>query len=121
MIPLPSDLPSYLWGLLTGLVGLFFVSFINAAGSDAWSWFKGQLSSTPAEPERVSKDFTPEDIGLGRCCWANEEKCLKLINEGWTYYLKPKTGSRCYRVARNGHREQYREYLVLDPSADLTL
>lgn len=111
---LPSDLASFLWGLIVGAVVIVFSGFGSAAGSDLWHWVKRRIRRDPPEPMEVSGKFSPSLYPPGSCAWVPELDVLAKEQHDWGYYPHPDTQGRCYRMANHGGRLT-KEFLMVRP------
>ena len=111
---LPSDLPSFLWGLLTGAVVIVFGGFGAAAGSDLWHWLKAKLKNEPPEPIEVSPRFSPDRYPPRTCAWVPEVDVPLKEEKGWGFYPHPKSGGACFRKAKN-RGVLINEFLMVPP------
>ena len=57
---LPSDWPSFLYGMVFGVMVTFFTGFFKKLGEDAAVAAKDKVFPKPPEPIRVSNSFVPE-------------------------------------------------------------
>lgn len=113
---LPDDLPSFLWGVVVGAVGLFIAGFLNTAGADAWKWIKARVAPPPLEPIVVERTFKPTRYDPGSCAWVREERLLIYEEKGYRYYPHPRNNAKCYRLVHTRtHTEK--EYLMVSPAA----
>jgi len=46
---LPSDLPSFAWGIALGVIGAFGAGFLKKAGEECYSWIRNKVSPKPPE------------------------------------------------------------------------
>ena len=49
MTILPSDFPSFAWGIALGVIGAFGAGFLKKAGEDSYSWIRNKISPKPSE------------------------------------------------------------------------
>lgn len=112
----PADLPSFVWGVVVGLVGAVFTGFLREAGKDGYLWLKEKILRSPPDPVKVDGRFVPELYEPGLCAWVGEEKVYDYERKGWTYYPHPRDDAKCYREVWTGNRKSL-EYLMVQPEA----
>ncbi|WP_317933224.1 hypothetical protein [Halioxenophilus sp. WMMB6] len=115
---LPSDLSSFIWGLVSGIVVVVFSSFFSAAGGDLWRWVKAKVSPSPPPPLQVRADFKPRDRIFDECAWVHGQRTTLRELEGYRFYLHPKTRARCFRELQFEGEEPFQEWLMLKPDTD---
>jgi len=81
---LPTDWPSFLWGLAIGALGAFFTGFLKKLGEESWLVLKGKLFPTPPEPIQVATNFEPNSYEPGSCAWVPELKLHDKVAESYT-------------------------------------
>ena len=113
---LPSDLASFIWGLVAGVIVIIFSGFGSAAGSDLWHWCKKRIKKEPPEPQEVSQKFSPTLYSRGSCAWVPELDVPEKEQQNWGFYPHLETNGRCYRMAKHGGRLT-REFLMVNPEA----
>jgi hypothetical protein len=91
----PTDLPSFLWGIMIGLGGAFLTGILQEAGKDTWLWLKRKVSSVPLI--KLDGKFIPTLYDPGSCAWVPEERVYDYEQKGYTYYSKG--NAKCFREA----------------------
>lgn len=114
---LPTDLPSFVWGLAIGALGAFFTGLFKKLGEESWLVLKGKIFPKPPEPIEVAKNFEPKIYEPGSCAWVPELKVVDKEAENYTHYPHPTNGAKCYRVVRSGNGNLYKEFLMAKPDA----
>lgn len=71
-----------------------------------------------AEPVRISGDFKPEPRAGYSYVWVPEYDLGEREAEGFTYYLRPSDGARCYRRVQRG-KHVSNEFLMAPPKRQL--
>ena len=97
---LPSDLPSFLWGVAVAAVGLIGTGFFREAGKELWVRLRNRYFPEPApppEPIQVDQSFRPTRYRPEDCVWARHESVSRYEGDGYTYYPHPKNGAKCVR------------------------
>jgi hypothetical protein len=92
---LPSDLPSFLWGAVVGLVGAFFSGFLKKAGEDAYHFVRDKLNPPPVPPLELSPRFEPTLFKPGGCAWVEELKVPDYEDQGYTHYPHESGAPKC--------------------------
>lgn len=114
---LPTDWPSFVWGLAIGALGAFFTGFLKKAGEESWLMLKKRLFPEPPQPIQVATNFDPVLYEGGGCAWVSELKKHDKEAEGYTYYPHPTAGAKCFRVVRSGNGNLNKEFLMVMPNA----
>ena len=96
--------------------------FLGEAGKDLWAIVKPKIWPGNPEPKKVSRKFVAKDYPQDSCVWARDEEALddKLsvrLDEGYSYYLDPASGSRVFRVVYLTTDQEVVEYLLVKPGA----
>ena len=89
---LPSDLVSFVWGLLVAGLAAIASGFLSEAGKYLWQKVKPE----PPKDVQVDLTFEPELYTGSDCRWVNEES-LSRYEKDHFYYPHPSNGARCYR------------------------
>ena len=113
---LPTDLPSFAWGALIGVIAAFWTGFLQKAGEHAFTYFKNKINPKPPEPERVDGRFVPVAFSPSECAWVNEVKLYDYEQKGYSYYPHPKNNARCFRITSDSSRS-IKEFLQVQPGA----
>ena len=113
---LPTDLPSFVWGLLIGGAAAFLTGFLKKAGEHAFTLVASKIHPKPPEPEQVDGKFYPTIFAPSDCAWVNEVKLYEYEAKGYTYYPHPKNNARCFRITSDGTR-RLKEFLLVKPEA----
>lgn len=105
---LPTDLISFIWGLLVAATVIILNGFFSEAGKDLWQKFK------PKPPKDILVDlrFEPTLYKPDNCRWVNEESLSRYETE-WFYYPHPSNGGKCYR-----QDSQRKSYLMVSNNAE---
>jgi hypothetical protein len=109
-----EHLPSFSLGAAAGLFAAFFSGILRSAGADFYGLLKGKFFPPPPKSVEVDKAYEPDIQYFGSCAWVGEDKLVKYLDNGYTYYKYPKTGGSCFRyssAARN-----HKEYLMHQPT-----
>lgn len=114
MAMLPTDLPSFLWGMAISAVAAFGAGFVKKAGEDFYLWTKKKTNPPPPEPVEVDRRFVPAGYDGGGCAWVEEQRLGELKERGYALYLLPDNNAPCFRVVVVGGR-QMREFLMVSP------
>jgi hypothetical protein len=71
-----------------------------------------------AEPVRISGEFKPEAHAGYSYVWVPEYDLPEREAEGFTYYLRPADGAKCYRRVQRG-KHVSNEFLMVAPKRQL--
>ena len=113
---LPTDLASFVWGVVLGLGGAYFTGFLREAGRDSWQALKKRLFPSPPEPVKVEGTFVATLYDPGSCVWVPEERIYDYERKSYSYYPHPKNGAKCFREVWTGSQKHI-EFLMAAPSA----
>lgn len=116
---LPTDVPSFLWGLLVAVIGMVATGFLREAGKELWAVLKKRWfppPSPPPEDVQVDLRFEPTMYKQGDCLWARHESVARYKGEGYTFYPHPSNGGRCVRGYDRGQ-----SFLMVKPNAPKTV
>lgn len=113
---LPTDLPSFAWGVLIGAGAAFGTGFLQKAGEHAFTFAAGKVNPKPPEPEQVDGRFVPTRFTPGICAWVGEIQLYEYEEKGYTYYPHPKNEARCFRITSDGVKP-VKEFLLVQPGA----
>jgi len=111
---LPSDWPSFIWGIVVGALGLLFTGVLKKAGEDVYSAAKARLFPAPPQPIQVPHNFDPILYQAGSCSWVPEVYTYEREAQGYTYYPHPNGGAKC---CRTGGARGSNEFLMVRPDA----
>jgi len=116
---LPTDLTSFIWGLLIGAAAIFLHGFVSKFGEDAADAVKRRIFPKPSEPPlrpqpvEVDKSFLPPVCQGGSCIGVRELQTGEKEAQGYTFYLDPDDAAKRYRVVGMGNGTTLNEYLML--------
>jgi len=113
---LPTNLPSFTWGLIIGGIAAFATGFFKRAGERVFDYFANRFHPMPPEPVQVDGHFQPTRFAPSQCAWINEVKLYEYETKGYTYYPHPKENARCYRLTSDDMRS-LKEFLMVQPDA----
>ena len=106
----PTDLISFIWGLLVAGITIIISGFLSEAGKDLWLLVKPKS----AEDVYVDLTFQPTMYKSEDCLWSNEESLSRYETDHF-YYKHPSNGGKCYRkdsqrrsylMVKNGSKQQ---------------
>ena len=116
MVILPTDSPSFAWGVFIGAIAAFGTGFLQKAGEHLFIYLKNRINPKVPEPEQVDGRFVPAAFPPSECVWVNEGKLYDYEQKGYSYYPHPKNNARCFRLTSHG-LHPLKEFLLVQPGA----
>ena len=113
---LPSDLTSFVWGLVSGALAVVLSSFLGAVGADLWRWLKSKLHPPEPDPVQIDSLFKEKVDPENQTIWVHENRRKACELEGYQYFRHPSNGARCFRGLVLDD-EEYFEWLMIKPGA----
>lgn len=89
---LPTDITSFIWGIVSAGLVLVAGGFFREAGKDLWLWIKPKKAADIL----VDEAFNGELYDTANCLWVREES-LSRYEKTYFFYPHPNNGGRCCR------------------------
>ena len=114
---LPTDLVSFIWGIVLALLGAFFTGFFKKAGEHGYEAVRARLLPPPKQPVEVDRHFEPTLFKPEACAWVRETRVQEFEEKRYTHYPHATGAPGCYRITSNGI-SSFKEFLMVTPDAE---
>lgn len=94
---LPTDLVSFLWGILIAAIGIVLTGFLREAGRELWHAIKRRLNPPTPDDVLVDLRFEPPKGMQSNCVWTRGESVSRRLENGYKFYPHPSNGGKCVR------------------------